>query len=227
MAVDSVHEYWGIVWRRRWVVLITAAVATVTALGLSARQDRVYEAFTEFYVAESLPPVGAYSGDVPLIALLQNALLPGLKLEVEYAFQGLLESQAIQSRVYGAVPEKPQHELPAHVKVSATRTHLLRIRVRDGSAETAARVANAYPSALESFLGDVAAPREQQSLDAAKAAFDRALEALAAARGELQAFLEGVRAPDMDSTIAESVSRRSSLERELEHRPRGARRRGA
>jgi succinoglycan biosynthesis transport protein ExoP len=215
MPANSLADSLALLWRRRTAVALTTGAAVASALLASASAEPLYEAVTEFYVAEPLPAVSAYSSGPAVVAALESVLMPSLREDRLRTQRGLLESEAIRLRVEEAVADGEIHAWPGAVEVAVTRANMLTVRVVASEPQWAARVANAYPHALESFLRETAEPYELQDLERRRSAFESSRENLAAARSELQRFLERSGVPDINGAIAGSLSRRGNLENEI------------
>lgn len=216
MERKTLYDYWLILYRRRAIILLTIASAMATAWIVSQRLTPVYEAVSEFFVPETLPGPGFFSPDGLLGAATRQLPLPGLIQEREHSYRGILESRAIQLRVHSEVPDKSLKQLSKDVDIVPTKTHLLRVRVRDLNPTVAASAANAYPRALNEFLTDVSVQRQNQTIEAMKNALGKTQVQLAQARQDLQDFLVRARTADIQKEITDIMTRKATIEAEVE-----------
>lgn len=131
----TLRDYWQVVVRRRWLVLAGVVATLAAALIMVAAQTPVYEAEAQLLV-RSLP------GDSVFQAQSASAANAARLIETEIR---VLEGAPVEDRVrenLGVVGDLPD------ASGSAIKdTDVVRIRVRSGNAETAARLADAYMQA--------------------------------------------------------------------------------
>ena len=49
----GLEDYWEIIWRRKWIVILTVVVLTASAAGFSFIQTPIYEASTTLYLKKA------------------------------------------------------------------------------------------------------------------------------------------------------------------------------
>lgn len=215
MRPRTLRDYWDILYRRRIVVVVTVVTAVVSATALSVGLSPVYEATCQFYVAETAVPPDLFSPDDPTGALSRQLLLPTVAQERDRAYKGMLESAAVRDLVAAAVPEQSAQHLDSHVDISVSRTHMLRVSVRDGSADVAARTANAYARAMADFLGGTRSRQQEQSSHAMAAQLQKTQAQLEEVNNELVAFLDNAGTADVQKEIQEIIRYKASMEADL------------
>ena len=215
MAPRTLGDYGRIIHRRRAVVIITTLTAVASAALLSFVLPPVYEAECEFYVAEAAVPPDLFSSEDGTEALTRQLMLPTVAQERDRAYKGMLESGAVRNLVAASVPEQTAANLDSHVDVSVSRNHMLRVSVRDGDAEVAARTANAYAQAMNDFLGGTRARRQEQIVEAMTAQLTKTQAQLREVDRELIAFLDSVGTADVQKEIQEIIGYKASLESDL------------
>ncbi len=212
---QTLLDYWLIVYRHRYIVLLTVVTAFLTALVGSLFLPRIYEGVEEFYVSES-PAATTYFTPDGSGGASREPPLPVILQEREKSFQGILESYTILQRVNKAVPEKPLDDLTKDVDIMATRNHVLRVRVRDRSPVLAARVANAYAAALNNFFMSTSAQRQEQSSTNMVNQISDTKAKLARASANLQNFLARIGTANLDREIQETMRRKADMQADLE-----------
>ncbi len=216
MEPRTFQEFGSFLYRRRAVILLTAASASLAALGVSLSLPKVYEATCEFIVTEPVEPPTFFTPDGGNGAASREVLLPVITQERERSYQGLLESNAVWQRVHRQVPEKPFESLTRDVDVETTRKHIIQVRVRDADRGVAARTANAYVRALDDFLSETATQRQGQTSQNLATQLERTRGELTAASTALADFLGSVNTADVPREVQQIIERRASMEADLE-----------
>ena len=216
MEPRTFQEFGSFLYRRRAVILITAASASLAALAVSLSLPKVYEATCDFIVTEPSEPPSFFGPDGANGAASREVLLPVITQERERSYQGLLESNAVWQRVHRQVPEKPFESLTRDVDVETTRKHIIQVRVRDADRGVAARTANAYFRALDDFLSETATQRQGQTSQNLATQLERTRGELAAAGAALADFLGSVKTADVPREVQQIIDRRASMEADLE-----------
>ncbi len=215
MRPRTLRDYWEILYRRRIVVVVTVVTAVASATVLSVNLSPVYEASCQFYVAEAAVPPDLFSTEDPTEALSRQLLLPTVAQERDRAYKGMLESAAVRDLVVAAVPEQSPSNLDTHVDISVSRTHLMRVSVRDGRADVAARTANAYARAMDDFLGGTRSRRQEKLSQSMAVQLTKTQAQLAGVNRELVAFLDSAGTADVQKEIQEIISYKASMEADL------------
>ncbi len=216
MQPRTLYDYWLVLYRGRGIIALTVLSAVATAYFVSKRLPPIYEAVSEFYVAPSQPTTSFFASTDAAATAVRNLVMPTITKELEASYVGLLDSEAIRKRVHSRVSEKPFIQLAKDVDVKSTREHLLQVRVLDRSADIAARIANAYPWALNDFLTQVSVQRQQRTIMAMQSSLAQTETHLTRARHELQAFRVQVKIPDVNQEVANIMARQAELQAELE-----------
>ena len=98
MEPRTFQEFGSFLYRRRAVILITAASASLAALAVSLSLPKVYEATCDFIVTEPAEPPSFFTPDGGNGAASREVLLPVITQERERSYQGLLESNGMLSK---------------------------------------------------------------------------------------------------------------------------------
>ena len=131
----TLRDYWAVIVRRKWLVLLGVGATVLAAMLMVAQQTPVYEAEAQMLV-RSLP------GDSVFQTQSVNAANAARLIETEIQ---ILEGAPVEDRVrtnLGITDDIP------NVSGSAIgQTDVVAIRVRSGDPNTASRLANAYMQA--------------------------------------------------------------------------------
>jgi len=98
----SLQNYWRIIGKRKWVVILTAVVLTASAAGFSFLQTPIYEASTTLYLKETKPD----SGQIDVFGGLS---LPFAETEINTQIE-ILKSHSVMEEVVGRLPPISTHK---------------------------------------------------------------------------------------------------------------------
>lgn len=214
MQTKSLSEYWQIVARRKIFVFLTAACAALSAFVASTLIAPNYEAKVQFYVIENSDNGGFFSGG-NLGYRAQSLLLPAFTEGTVMAYVGMLQTDAVRTRVTALAPAKAVADLRNDVDVSSVKKYLLNVRVLDRKPEVALSVANAYPNAFDQFLNDVAKHRRNESLEGMKTSHSQLVTQLREARSRLAAFLREQKTSSLQKEGDSLIDRGSKLKMQI------------
>jgi capsular exopolysaccharide synthesis family protein len=135
-------------WRRKWLIVLMTSILVGTVWFLTSRQTKLYTASTLVQVQQRVTNADEVFG----------ALQTGERLARTYVViaQTELVRQEVRDRLGDSVP-------PDAVAIDASQLdnlELLRLSVTNADPEVAARVANAVPAALQSFVKKNGAARD-------------------------------------------------------------------
>ena len=204
-AITSLH-FWTVIQQRTALVLATVASAMLTAVLASLWIEPLYESKVQFYVSEA--------GDLGTIPQVRN-FLPGGSDSAMSSHVAMLQSMAIRRRVVEQVTERKAGALSDFVDVSVSKKTTLQVRVLDRDPALAARLANAFPVALERFLTDVSAERRNASQRALTLQREQTLKQSDEARANLAKFLMTQKTPSVQREQDLVLGRSQQLQAEL------------
>gem|GEM_PF-6120016 len=144
MAQPTLGDYWGAVYRKRWLILFLTLAAGVFSMLLSELITPRYEAMAEFYMPQdvSTPVSGPKSGKLRLPSIPDLAEIYG----------GLLQSddilRTVVKRVRGAEPGSIHHD--TDVVVSSTAT--IKLYARNSNPEVAKNIVVEWLDAFRSYM---------------------------------------------------------------------------
>lgn len=211
MQTKTFSEYRQIVDRHKILVFLTGISAGVTALIASMMVGPFFESRVQFYVVENSES-GSFFSSSGLGSRARALLLPTFSDSAASAYVGMLQSDAIRKRVVAKVPEKPLNALKTDVDVAINKKYLISVRVLDQSPELAAKVAAAYPQALNTFLLDVATRSRQQSLAGMQESRRQLAAQVIAARSELATFLRNQQTSSLQKDGDRLLDRKTAVE---------------
>lgn len=145
MAVSAVYRT---LWRQKAFILLMTAALVGTVYVVTARQTKLYTASALVRVEQKVTQANDVYG----------ALITGERLARTYAV--IAETESIRSIVRSRLPPSIPDD---QIGVSASQVstlELIRLAVTNSDPRLAARIANAFPGALSSFVERNGAPRE-------------------------------------------------------------------
>ncbi len=158
MSEPTPFHWWSALQSRKALVIATVLSACITAIVASLLIRPIYEAQVQFYVVEAAGSGGAGGAAASVLPTGSEATMT--------SYLALLQSVALRRRVVEGVPDRDAQTLGGFADVSVSKKTTLIVRVLDADPKVAATLANAYPTALERFLGDLEAKRREASLAA-------------------------------------------------------------
>lgn len=142
----TLRDYWRVIVRRRWFVIVAVVLATGAALGLSLAQTPIYSASTELLV-QPRTAGGLFQNQMGSQASNDRTI----QTEIQ-----VLTGETVRERVGEklALDVRP----PAATASSVSQTDVVRVTVRHTDPASAARLADAYAQAYIEI-------RREQSVD--------------------------------------------------------------
>ncbi|MDP9019428.1 MAG: polysaccharide biosynthesis tyrosine autokinase [Actinomycetota bacterium] len=189
-AAFELRDYLRVLWARKLVVLLAAAVMVVATYGFSARQAPVYVATAQFRI---VPPVN------PILTESTKGSQESVQSEIE-----VIQSAAVVQRV----EEILQSRAPGVDAEAVTGTQFVRLTAESTDPESAAAITNAYVAAYEQH-------RRQQAIDELVPVRDQAQAELDALQGEINSLttqLNGVSSVTQPLTYGDLFDRRAALQ---------------
>jgi capsular polysaccharide biosynthesis protein len=152
-VVDT-SEFYGALWRHKIFISAMTAVFIVSALALTLREQKVYEASSLVRVQQLISDPGQALGVLAASAQLAQT------------YGRIVETSTIASRIAdGSKGQLPFSEVDGRVSGSPLQgLDMLTISARSPDPLTAERIANAAPHALESFIRQTGTLRDQVTL---------------------------------------------------------------
>jgi Mrp family chromosome partitioning ATPase/capsular polysaccharide biosynthesis protein len=170
----TLRDYLGVLWRRKWVILLVVVVATASAYFFSARQAKQYEAKADLIYEQQLDVSNPLTGQSYTDTNERNLELRSVG--------SIIASPDMKQR---AAAELQQHGQPgAGFKVTAAPvsdsttgstsgdSNVVRITATSGDPALAAAAANAFASEFVSYRKENVEVQIQRAIDAVKAKLD-------------------------------------------------------
>ncbi len=196
----ELRQYWELLRKWLWLILLTTVIAAVAAYIFSSRQTPIYRASTRLLVSQS----------VSNSASLQYAdILAAERLSSTYAqmltARPLLEAAIAKAGLEGVVDPE---ELAQAVSVQSVRdTQLIDLHVEYPDPDIAAKLANALPEVFVEFNNRQQTARYQELKGSLQQQLQELSQEIQSTDAELQELA--------DATDAESKARRAVLEDRL------------
>lgn len=138
---SGIAEYARVLWRRKWIIILTVVIVVGGVLGYCVLASKTYTATATVYLEPPVSPLITGSGGQPTTATLN----------VQDIIQ-IMQSSSISNIVAKTIPNPPsvsvvQIGTPSTLIVS----DIVQLSASSGSAETAAAAANAYANAYIAF----------------------------------------------------------------------------
>lgn len=99
----TLSDYLGVMWRRKWVIILVTVVATLAAFGFSYRQAKVYEAQADLIYEQQLDVANPLTGQSYTDATQRTA-------ELHLGQRDHPEPQHHPSRHHGAGGQRAAHQ---------------------------------------------------------------------------------------------------------------------
>ena len=188
----TLRDYWRVVARRKWLVILSLVLAVGTALGLSLAQTPIYAASSEVLVQ---PRSSGSLFDVET-GTLSSSSARTIETEIQ-----VVEGETVRARVQ---EDLGLEELPPPADASAVGdTDVIEVSVRNEVAATARALADAYALAYIEV-------RREQSVNELLAASGEVQEKVT----ELQAQIDAL--PDDDPRASALVAQQANFEQMLD-----------
>ena len=183
------RDYWRVIIRRKWAIVIPIVATVAAAVGLSFAQDEVYVGEARMLI-QSRPGESLFGNDVVDTDKKRN-----IANEIEVLEGGIVRDQLIETL---GLTERP----PSVTGSSHVDTDVISVTVRSSDADTAAALANAYVEAY-------AKVKQKQAVEG----LTEAATELRAKVSELQDQIDDANArlqaePDVDSTLLDEQLRK-------------------
>ena len=94
----TLRDYLGVMWRRKWIIILVTVVATVAAFGFSYRQAKVYEAQADLIYEQQLDVANPLTG--------QSYTDPTQRTTELTSVNAIIQSPTITNRVTTALEEQ-------------------------------------------------------------------------------------------------------------------------
>ncbi len=142
----TLSDYLGVMWRRKWVIILVTVVATLAAFGFSYRQAKVYEAQADLIYEQQLDVANPLTGQSYTDATQRTAELTSVN--------AIIQSPNITRRVTTALEDKglptSGYEVRAEVAQDSTAatgtqsSNVVSVIATSGDADYTAAVAQTY-----------------------------------------------------------------------------------
>ncbi len=167
----TVREYLGVLWRRKWVVVLLAVIGAVSAYGFSALQPEQYRADVDLIYEKQLdssnPLTGQTYTDPTERTLELNSVARMLDSpDMTQRARQVLQTQGVNDSDI-TVTAEPFTETGSNA--STTATNVVRITARSGDATVSAAAANAYADAFIDWRSERVQAQIDSALEALRA----------------------------------------------------------
>ena len=206
----TLADYWAAVYRRRWIILLVAAVAAVFAGVVSSVLPKQYEASVVFFV-----PRGVESSMGIGTNLMQARLPSGLQDHARAYASILQQNTDAWIAVHKRFPKKPLWRFRQDLDIVATREGAIVIYCRDGDPQTAADIANAMVDYFNEFNRQIVRRGLEQSLAKIDAEVKNADQQILDAIRARQAFQEEHGIASMPRNLEQLEAQRVEFNRRL------------
>jgi non-specific protein-tyrosine kinase len=196
----ELRQYWDLLKKWLWLILLTAVVAGAAAFFFSSRQTPIYRASTRLMVSQTGNST-AYSNYADILAAERLSNTYAQMLTSRRLIQAAITKTGLEGVVYPA-------ELAGAISVQPVRdTQLIDLSVEYPDPVIAAKLANALPEVFVEFNNQQQTARYQELKSSLQAQLKDLSEEIQATDAELQELA--------DATDAESKARTAVLEDRL------------
>ena len=208
-AEYTLSDYWTAVYHRKWIILLVALIAAVSA-GITSRfLPKQYEAQAVFYVPRDV------ESSIGIGRELLGARLPTGTIDHARAYASILQHPDAWEAVRAQFPQKPKGRFARDLDIVATREGIIRVFCRDPDPVLAADIANA----MVEYFNEFHASMIKQDLDASLGKIDEEIERvdrqLVEAIRQKQAFQEQHGIGSMPSNLVQVEEERTSFTSKL------------
>lgn len=183
----TLYDYWWVLYKRKYVILLTAAWSVAFAAVLSLMLPDIYEAKAVFFVPSKPDALTFFSG-AGSTQVTRAPLVPDTRAGVQKTYLGILESDGMRAKAHEAFPQRTLRELRRHVDFKTGDNFMLRVYVRDRDPALAARIANHYVENFNQMVNAYSLKSTVENRTALKQLLGETQEKLATARAALANF---------------------------------------
>lgn len=164
----TLRDYLGVLWRRKWVILLVVVVATGSAYFFSSRQDKVYEASADLIYEKQLDLSNPLTG--------QSYTDPNERSAQLTSVANIIASPDMQQRARSFLLTEGDVDsdfdissapvIDTSAGTSASLTSVVRITATSGQPGMAAAAANAYALAFVDYRKEIVKEQIQRAINA-------------------------------------------------------------
>ena len=170
----ALRDYLGVIWRRKWVILLVVVAATASAYYFSVRQAKQYEASADLIYEQQLDVSNPLTGQSYTDASERNLELRSVGTIL--AGPDMIQRAAANLREHGKaatgfeITSAPVTDSAAGS--SSSGSNVVRITATSGDAQLAAAAANAYASEFVGYRKELVQVQIQRAIDAVSGKLD-------------------------------------------------------
>jgi|SRR5579863_968894 len=211
----TLYDYWFILYRRRWTVLLIVLFSLGFAGILSWVLPPVYQAKSVFFVPAKSNALAFFSG-ADSMRVSRFLLAPEARGEQQKIFVGMLDSEALRQKVRELYPRKSLRSLKKDIDFKSGSDFLIEVYARDRDPKQAAGIANAYVRLFDRTLNSYSLNTTAGDLATMKQELAETEKKLAAARQNLTSFLQENKIAKVDQESDTLVKFRNELQKDSE-----------
>ncbi|HEX4162042.1 MAG TPA: Wzz/FepE/Etk N-terminal domain-containing protein [Acidimicrobiales bacterium] len=200
---SGIAEYARVLWRRKWIIVITAVVAVVGVLGYCVLTTKSYSATATVLL---YPPVS------PLLQQAQSANPTAALVNVQDVIQ-VMESSSISHLVAKTIPNPPSISV-AQVGTLQT-TDIVQMTASDSDPQVAAAAANAYANDYINFQRGITKSTFESEATKISSNLNTLNLAISNLNAQIRATPAGVNQNVEDVQLGDLTNQQTSLENEL------------
>ena len=205
----TLGDYWIALYRRKFLILLIAAVSIGVAGGISSILPERYEASVVFYVPSDV------EASLGTGAPLTTARLPSGLQDHARAYAAILKHADAWTAVHDKYPQKPLWQFRRDIDIQATREGLIRIYCRDADPELAANIANALVDNFNDLQRGIIRRGIKRSLAAIDVQIEGSEQQILEASKRREAFLEEYGIASMSTNLNQLEEERLDFTRRL------------
>lgn len=210
MAEKELLDYWLILYRKRWLILLVMISAMLTAGIVSKYLTPVYSSRAVFFVPRQSDVFSFLSADEGTI--IRSPLLPEVADEPHSPYIGILKSKAIKMMAIKDFPSKSMKDLRSDVDFALSDEYMIRIDARDTDPVRAADIANAYVGYLNQLIDSYSRSTVSKNEEIIEQQLKDVKEKLREARGTLSEFQEKNNAVALEQQKQSLINRKMGYE---------------
>jgi len=215
MEERTLFDYWLVLYRCRYIIILIVFSSMTFAYFLSKSLPPVYEAKAVCFIPYNNSLISFYSPDAPK-QMARGIVIPPSKEEFFAPFIGILKSKTLAKMVHKEFPQKKLTDLlRKDVDFQLNDEYMLEIYVRDRDPELAANIANAYVKYFNTLLSDYSLTYTNAYIRTLETEIKKVTKQLNETQTKLENFQKKHEVADLDEQMRQLILQKANFEKEI------------